>query len=910
MPVREHLATLIDDMRRLGAQTAVVEHRGVRRFVTSYTQLASGADWFAAELARRAIKPGDRVVLWGQNSAAWIACFFGCVQRGVLVVPLDATGTVPFAQRILHQTTPRLIVGDQVLLYTLGPSPLYLDLAELDEAMRRPAPLLHPEQPPVRVTLSPETPLQILFTSGTTGDPKGIVHTHRNLLASLTPIEQEIEKYRRYERVVHPLRFLLTLPLSHAFGQFMGLWIAPILGAVVHHESRLEAGRLLRLARQERISVLVAVPRVLALLRTHLLAAHPALVAQLAQAEGAPIWKRWWRFRSMHRLLGYRFWAMVCGGATLPTELESFWNTLGIALIQGYGMTETAALVTLNHPFKPARGTLGAPLPGRELRISDDGELLVRGEMVATTVWQDGELRKAAPDGSAEGWLATGDLTRRDDQGRLHYLGRTGQRLVTSAGLNVYLEDLEAALAAQPGIDAAVAVVLEGPQGAAPGAVLWAAELALAAQAVSAANARLASHQRIVRWWLWPELDLPRTATGKVRRHAVQAWVEEQIQSESEQDPSSQPSASQEESVSAVERGPGLQGSAHAQSESHFDPLLRLIFRVTGAQAGRTPPGSPQKEQSIESLGIDSLGLVQLQLALENASGRTIDDSEMTGARTLDDLRRLAGLPSPTTGSVPALKAPSVESSPLPGAHAAVKDAGSFLYLHWPWSLPVQCMRILFIEACVRPLVWLLANPGVSYAAHDGSMLPIHKNSPGTEPMLIVANHVSAFDLPLLLYALPPHLRRRLATATAGEMLEDWRHARGNPLGPAVFWLLTLFFNVFPLPRSHAFRRAFSHAGEALDHGFSVLIFPEGARSHGAAMQHFRGGIGLLAQQASVQILPIALRPSRSDTKWKRRLRPYSASISVGDPIIVEAGAEPRAITARLEEAVRALLGP
>jgi long-chain acyl-CoA synthetase len=140
-------------------------------------------------------------------------------------------------------------------------------------------------------------------------------------------------------------------------------------------------------------------------------------------------------------------------------------------------------------------------------------------------------------------------------------------------------------------------------------------------------------------------------------------------------------------------------------------------------------------------------------------------------------------------------------------------------------------------------------------------------------------------------------------------MLEAWRHARGNPLGPAIFWLLTILFNVFPLPQRHSFRRAFVHAGKALDRGYSVLLFPEGARSHGGPVQAFRGGIGLLAQEASVAVLPIALEQWRTDEPGRRRtLRPYGARVRVGSLVSIAAGEDARSITIRLEAAVRSLL--
>ena len=231
---RPHLATLVDDMRAWGPAPAVVEHTGVRSYRTGYEELATRAHSFAAELARRGIAPGDRVVLWGRNSASWTAVYFGCVLRGALPVPLDAAGSPAFAERIIREVQPRWVVGDRLLLGQLGtgqsgvPERFALESAAQLAAAEAPSP----------PALTSDSPLQIVFTSGTTGEPKGVVHTHGNLLASLVPIEREIRNYRRYERWVHPLRILHTLPLSHVFGQFMGLWIAPVLGATVHFEDQ------------------------------------------------------------------------------------------------------------------------------------------------------------------------------------------------------------------------------------------------------------------------------------------------------------------------------------------------------------------------------------------------------------------------------------------------------------------------------------------------------------------------------------------------------------------------------------------------------------------------------------------------------------------------------------------------
>ncbi len=387
--MRSSLITFLDDFRRHGDAPAIVVHRGNRKLVSSWNQIADLADRFAAELMRREVPIGERVVLWGANGREWMAAFFGCIQRGVITVPLDPAGALDFAIRVIANTKPRLIVGDSALLREL-PS----DLPRLsfeDFASALPAtPHTNLRDPSVAL----DTPFQILFTSGTTAEPKGIVHTHRNVLSSLDPVEREMKKYLKYERIFHPLHFLHTLPLSHVFGQFMGLWIPPLLGAVVHFEDRLQAQRLIETIRNEKVSVLCSVPRVLDLLRSHLLAVHPKLADELQRAAATGILGRWWRFRRIHRTFGYRFWAFVCGGAALSPELESFWGTLAFLIVQGYGMTETSALITLNHPFHTAQGTIGKILPGRDVRITDEGEILVRGDMVSRATWQHGALQQ------------------------------------------------------------------------------------------------------------------------------------------------------------------------------------------------------------------------------------------------------------------------------------------------------------------------------------------------------------------------------------------------------------------------------------------------------------------------------------------------------------------------------------
>jgi long-chain acyl-CoA synthetase len=923
--MRDHLATLIDDFRRFDREIAIVRYQGNRRRVTTYGELARLAGRFAALLAAKGIAQGDRVLLWAENSAEWIAAFHGCMLRGVLAVPLDAFGTGEFVARVAADVSPKLAVGDAILLAKLHAAraaPPIPTLAFEDWLGELPA-----AEMGAISGLSNQTPLEILFTSGTTGDPKGIVLTHGNVLASVGPIEDGAKPYMRYERLVHPLRILHTLPLSHVFGQTMGLWVPPIFAGELHFESRLAAPRLIELIHTERLSVLAAVPRVLALIKTHLEVNDPGLAERAARSQHLGPFRRWWRFRAVHREFGLKFWAFVSGGGALPGPLEQFWNALCFVLIQGYGMTETTALITLNHPFHVAQGTIGRPLAGREVKLAPDGEVLVRGAVISGATWQDGALRPREDE-----WLETGDIAERQESGELKFLGRKSEVIVTEAGVNIHPEDIESALEEQPEIAACAVVAMDTPAGPEPCAVLacrGSGDSALTA--IERANATLPEFQRISRWVLWPEPDLPRTSTGKVRRKPVAAWLA-RIQAAANTPTSGAPATT----------------SDHAFGPSS-DWLLALIAQTTG----ETHPGVGDELRLTEDLHLDSLGRVQLAAAIEDRLGIVSGTSLLEEVQTLGGLRRLVA--SEGTGvreqrsENRGEREQGSEGAREQGDNATgVRDQGSgvgekrsenrdrdsgetvssaqssgptgdvppelprphFLYPEWPWWKPFQWLRVAFIEAVMRPLTRLLAAPRVVAPAKP---LP-------DGPLLIVANHVTAFDGPLIVYALPAPYRRWVATAMMGEMLDDYRHWR-NPdwppghkgfylLGPPAYWLATALFNVFPLPRQRDFQRSFAHAGKALDRGYNAMIFPEGTRSAEGQLARFRPGIGLLVKESFVPVLPVAIR-GLGELKTRERgwFRSGILEVRIGEAIRFAPEETEAAITARLHDEVERLMG-
>jgi long-chain acyl-CoA synthetase len=811
-PLRRNLASLVDDFERQGRDLAIVAPRGVRQRKITYGGLAVLARRFAAELQNRGVAKGDRVLVWGENGAESVAAFFGCVLSGVLPVPLDLSSTIEFASRVVREVAPKLIVGDREKIELLPAAAPPLFFADFDSRLSTQIgrSLDH---------LSESDPLQIVFTSGTTGDPKGVVHTHKNVLASLTPIESEMQKYLKYERLVHPVRFLHTLPLSHVFGQFMGLWIPPLLGAEVHYEPRLVAAEIIERLHAERISVLASVPRVLDLLRDYVLARIPDLEARVAAAARMKALLRWLHFRDVHRLFGLKFWAFVCGGASLSPAGEQFWTALGFVVVQGYGMTETTALVSLNHPFHPAPGSIGQVLPGREVRLSEDGEVLVRGDTISKASWQHGALQTQGSE-----WLSTGDLAEFDADGNLRFRGRKKDVIVTSSGLNIYPEDLEAAVMRQAGVKACTVVETNADHGPEPLAAFILAPGADANAAVAAANRELAEFQQIRRSIMWPEPDFPRTSTGKVLRREVARRIES-----------------------------GEIAAAQSSDSAACD------------------------------LSLDSLGRVQLQARLEQQYGVSLDDAALQQVKTEADIRTLVAHAS---------------AAPVP---AGPKESIRHVYPHWPWNPVMQAIRIAFLEAIALPLVRFLAKPRVERAVERWP----------ASPVLIIANHVTSYDAPFILYALPRGVRDRVAVAMSGEMILDYRRMRNqgnwslNLLAPAAYLLITALFNVFPLPQLSGFRRSFRHAGEAMDHGYSVMVFPEGRRADDETPQPFKSGAGLLWKELGTPALPVRIRGlgelKATGGRWFRSGR---VTVSVRELLPLDPTKSPEELTEVLRQGV------
>jgi len=835
---RQSLGTILDDFLRHGDETAYVERRGYRTVRWSYGQVAVMAFQFARELESRGIGKGQRILLWDRNSAEWVAAFFGCALRGVVVVPLDDNTTLDFALRICKQVDAKLLVGSRE--HAQLPIPA-LTLETLQDAV-----VTHSSSPYPATNVGRADPLQIVFTSGTTAEPKGVVISHENVLANISPLETEIHKYLKYERLVHPVRFLSMLPLSHVFGQFLGMFLPEILAGTVVFQDKLNPSDIIATLRRERVSVLVAVPHVLRSLKEKLerdLEEQGQLSAfrrNFQAAQGRHFLRRWWTFRAVRRQLGWKFWAFICGGAALDSDVEEFWARLGYAVVQGYGLTETTSLISVNHPFHLGKGSIGKVLAGREIKLADDGEILVRGGGVAAGYWT---AQNSQPAAAAEGWYHTGDLGELDADGNLYFKGRKKEVIVTSAGMNVYPEDLEAALRRQSEVKDCVVVGLPRDGNADPCAVLILRDPAQHAETVvQRANELLAEYQRMHAWFVWPENDFPRTPTQKPRRGLI-------LQTVQDKSPAGSPRISKS--------------------------LEQLLAQVSGR-----PAFDLSGRASLEGdLNLSSLDRVALLGALEDRYQTDLNETAFSAVNTVGDLDAL------------------LRGKPLLRVR--------YHYPRWAQRWPVTWVRLLTNYLLVRPAVLLLGWPRV-----EGR----EKLRGVKGPLLVVCNHLSDVDPGFVMTALPARFGNKLATATGGEALQALRIPPGsrNFLQRAydrTKWALGVaLLNLFPLPRAAGFRESFAYAGESADRGYSILVFPEGRHTTDGKLLPFRAGIGLLATNLGLPIVPMRIDGLFELIQSGRRFaRPGELRVRIGDPLRFPPDLPPEEIARQLQEKVASL---
>jgi long-chain acyl-CoA synthetase len=867
----------------------IVHDDGYRVRQLTYRDLASEARGFAARLVAAGIGPDQKVVVWSENRPEWVIALWGCLLARVVIVPVDFRASPDLVNRIADIVDAKLIlVGDEVAeVVTKRP---VRRLAEETTVSAPSAPL-----PPAFASVSsapsappePTSLAEIIFTSGATADPKGVTITHRNILANTVPIEREMAKYRKYMRPFHPIRFLNLLPLSHMFGQSMATFVPPMMAGTVVFSHGYSPTEILRQIKSRRLSVLVCVPKVLDVLREHVQRVAP-ITAEVDTLAGKHWSWRWWKYRKVHKLFGWKFWCVVCGAAPLDPELEGFWRKLGFLVVQGYGLTETAPIVTLNHPLRASSGSVGRPIHGVEIKIAPDGEILVKGENVTSGYYQAPGRSPAEVEGQGTesafdegGFFHTGDIGELDSEGRLLIKGRKKEMIVTPQGLNVFPEDVERALLAQPGVKDAAVVALRVEGEERVHAVLILQPGADEHAIVRRANATLEDHQRVWSTSIWPGETLPRTeGTQKLKRREIQRW---------------------------------------AAGESAGKPAVAAGTSVESIVARFASGRDITPDTTMDELGLTSLDRVELMMALEEAFQTTLDESALATAKTVGDLRGLIGVGSSVPGSgfrvresglEPAnqtneLRNPGTRNLEPRSPETRNPEPGTNInFPSWNRTSLSWLLRRISLPSWILPL----ARPFMKLKVEGVDYLTNLKG-----PVIFAVNHQSHMDTPAVMLAMPAEWRYRIAPAMMKEFFKPHFFPR-EFTRKKVFWnslwyyLACQFFNAFPIPQKEAgTRQTLRYIGDVLADNYSVLIFPEGARHKEGEIAPFMPGIGMMGARLGVPVVPVRIegldKVLHPKMKWPKR---GPVRVAFGAPLKLE-GEDYAALAKRVEEAVRGL---
>ncbi|HEX3244524.1 MAG TPA: AMP-binding protein [Chloroflexota bacterium] len=831
--------------RRYPEKIALGSQEGLIWQTVTSVQLLLRVNALAERLRALGVSEGDRVILW-VPSRWWAPVYhFALWKLGAIVVPFDREMNADSAERIVQLVEPRaIIVG-------YGDRPGWAAGANVTEWWE-PSAELDPK--PEASSLPSEELAVIAFTSGTTGTPKGCMISHANLCSQVDAVRDNIPLNAE-------CRLASILPLSHLFELTGGLLYPLASGAAIHYIPSRRAPDILRVLQEQRITHMIGVPQLFSImgraLEDQLASKLPTWIVNslAACAERLPLTARRTLYWPVHHQLGGHLRLLAAGGAALPRETQTLWERIGVRIVQGYGTSECSPVVACGLPDgSTPLGSVGRPVRGVEVRRSVDGQLLVRGPNVMRGYWKD-------PQHTAEvltdGWYHTGDLATIDGAGNITLSGRAKELIVLPSGMNVWPQDVEDALRLEPGVkDACVIAVPTASGGATLHAYLLRAAGAGdmdASVLVARANGKLAQHQRVATASWWTEADFPRTPTLKVRRHLLP-----------------QPSPDQHVEVDSL-----------AASDDPVAQAVRGVARVAAIAEG----------QQLAELGMDSLGLVDLALALEEKTGRPVADGDLRVDMTLADIRAMLRADD-ARGTGPVRSVFSSEPPLWPYGWGRV-----FRALGFPFEL-------IYRFGVTRTIVL-----GAEHL-HD------------LGPRVIVAGtHHSFADIHLVKHGLAgtaaAPIGRKLVIAASAANLAD--------IGPAA-WIGVLTFGTYPLNQTGERDASLRGLARLMQRGNAVLIFPQGTHSDPSLERaedpsvRFRAGVGHLAGSLEAEVVPFGiagtekLMPAHLEhfrglviAGIPVSIRRGPLAIAFGEPARMSGGESPGAFAARLQDICYAL---
>ncbi len=792
----------------------------------TYGEASRYAARIGSFLVSKGAGAGSRVMLLSENRPEWPISFFGVLRAGATAVPVDKELSTNEVVNIARRADAAVLLISEQLLEELADLPKALAEAKLSTRVHLFAEAMagDPTQPDgigaFKKSASPDDVASLIFTSGTTGNPKGVMLTHRNFTSLVAKLAGTFD-------IGLGDGVLSVLPLHHTFEFSAGLLTPFSRGAEIGYIDELTADRIGDVMETGRITSMVGVPALWQLFHrkiTQEFASRPKFVeealkalmganAELRNRRGLNLGKL--LFWPVHRKFGGNIRFLISGGSALPDDVHKAFHALGFTLNEGYGLTEAAPVLTVTKAgHKRQAGTVGKALPGVELRIhapDNDGigEVIAKGPNVMAGYFQDRESTAAV---LKDGWLYTGDLGRIDAEGNLYLVGRQKDVIIDANGKNVYPDELEDVYGASKLVKELSVVGLPDDAGGEKVACLCVPDYGERPREevrkeleehFRVVSADLPFYRRIKVLRLW-DGELPRTSTRKVKRPLV---VEE---------------------LKRLERiAASAQKAKHDQAGGNesTDWLSQIIADVVQKPVADIRPDA----KLAFDLGLDSLMLTELGSALETAGVPASAVSDLTKIQTVEDLRKVVS----AFGRKPTV---DVKAKELNVERAG--EADTELEVPLP-DFMAKAGRTM-LNAGQRALYGRLFDVKVTGKA----FIPQNRN------VLVVANHASHLDMGLVKIAMGEQGERLVALAARDYFFDTpWKRA-----------YFENFTNLIPMDRTGSLRESLRLAGESLTQGFNLLIFPEGTRSPDGELQEFKPTTGFLALTSGVDVLPVYLK--------------------------------------------------
>lgn len=842
------LQDLLPGFSALGEKPAVISMGGIGAEAMSYAELARQVARLAHGLRDSGLERGEAVAILAPNSAAWIVASLAVVAAGGLLVPLDLR--LPpklLAHEIADSGCTRVFTSREALSNLEQATPegrtleIYrLDNADADATGRSWRSLLSDETGALPV-LTPDAPAVLFYTSGTTGLPKGVPLSHRNLLANLEGL--------RGQNLAYPgVRALLPLPLHHVYPFMVGMLVPLDGGATIVLPAGATGPEILRASRLGRATALVGVPGLYEAMVTAIrrrIETRGKLSARLfTWLFAVSLWLRrrfGWRLGRLllypvHRGIGPRLRIVASGGAALRDEVAWDLEALGWQVLTGYGLTETSPIISFTGLGRGRIGSAGRPLAGLEIRFAPveglpGGEIQVRGPNVFAGYRNrpDATERAFTPDG----WFRTGDLGEEDSDGYLRILARVDEMIVLAGGKNVQPEDVEERYQESPHLREVAVLERDGRLSALVVPDVTAIRRTGADDMNEVVRSELARvsrtlrpHERVSDYRITLD-SLPRTSLGKIKRHLLPDLFD---------------GAGKTADLAALEES-ALSDSDRSLLSSATARAVLETLRQLAPERAVTPDADLQVD-----LGIDSLAWVSLTLELER-QGVYLDEAAIGRLTTVRSLLE-------ATFEAKEQAFGRAGEGPIPAQQ-----------LRWlePTGPVLQRLGLLLLVLNRSIFRWLfrLRATGVDRLPRGG-------------PFVLTPNHASFLDVFALAAALPSRVLVETYWAGTVDYLFNSRLRRA----------FSRLAHVFPIDPVKSPVSSFLMGAEVLKRGRVLVWFPEGRRSPDGQLRPFMAGIGRLVQEPGWLVVPVHIGGTFEAWPRGRRFpRLRRLSVAFGEPI-------------------------